>query len=365
MSSPRFGFSSWRRSASYSAADARHGGSDDQDGSQNGDPRPISPNHQTHVPPAISSSVTSGNRDPIRSFIHGSMRDRLAPLDSILYARSVRDDSAELATYLLSDQQDAQNRAVLSRQRAPSFSTVPGTSHPAQSRPSSEQPSTANNEHSDAIAEVSEPESSSSGAGSATEGGQPYDGPSMLTSMIKRSPPESSPISPSGAGPEMTADEVFDVPVATVRSRERVQDRKSRKKRKDSGTIDIDDAENSPLLGTPPALYGGTESDYDVEGQKFDHPRSTWATGISESIAYKRKQVVAALDMVLNPKHWSAQTVWDRCLVQPVACLPAVIVGLLLNILDALSYGRCRAARLELSVRSFNQILTRYVMLQA
>lgn len=42
---------------------------------------------------------------------------------------------------------------------------------------------------------------------------------------------------------------------------------------------------------------------------------------------------------VLNPKTWDRQTVWEKGIVHPAASLPAVFLGLLLNILDALSYG--------------------------
>jgi SulP family sulfate permease len=42
----------------------------------------------------------------------------------------------------------------------------------------------------------------------------------------------------------------------------------------------------------------------------------------------------------LNPKSWDKREVWRRGIVEPVSYVPSVILGLLLNILDALSYGR-------------------------
>ncbi len=42
---------------------------------------------------------------------------------------------------------------------------------------------------------------------------------------------------------------------------------------------------------------------------------------------------------ISHPKTWNPRTVWQRGFVQPVSVLPAVFLGLLLNILDALSYG--------------------------
>jgi SulP family sulfate permease len=44
---------------------------------------------------------------------------------------------------------------------------------------------------------------------------------------------------------------------------------------------------------------------------------------------------------IVHPSHWDRHALWEAVFVAPVACLPAVVVGLLLNILDALSYGKC------------------------
>jgi SulP family sulfate permease len=43
--------------------------------------------------------------------------------------------------------------------------------------------------------------------------------------------------------------------------------------------------------------------------------------------------------IVFNPKRWNRKAIWQNAVVEPVGYLPAVILGLLLNILDALSYG--------------------------
>lgn len=42
---------------------------------------------------------------------------------------------------------------------------------------------------------------------------------------------------------------------------------------------------------------------------------------------------------VTHPKTWNPQVIWRTGFVQPARVLPAVFLGLLLNILDALSYG--------------------------
>ncbi|PLB46723.1 sulfate/bicarbonate/oxalate exchanger SAT-1 [Aspergillus steynii IBT 23096] len=45
------------------------------------------------------------------------------------------------------------------------------------------------------------------------------------------------------------------------------------------------------------------------------------------------------LRMLKNPKSWDRRTIWQRGIAEPVSLLPSVFLGLLLNILDALSYG--------------------------
>lgn len=43
--------------------------------------------------------------------------------------------------------------------------------------------------------------------------------------------------------------------------------------------------------------------------------------------------------IVSSPKSWDRRAIWQEGVVNPVSLLPAVLLGLLLNILDALSYG--------------------------
>ena len=42
---------------------------------------------------------------------------------------------------------------------------------------------------------------------------------------------------------------------------------------------------------------------------------------------------------LMNPKSWDKQEIWYYVVREPASCVPPVILGLLLNILDALSYG--------------------------
>ncbi|KAF2223122.1 sulfate transporter family-domain-containing protein [Elsinoe ampelina] len=51
-----------------------------------------------------------------------------------------------------------------------------------------------------------------------------------------------------------------------------------------------------------------------------------------------RDQVIKAHQIILNPKSWNKEKI-SRAIVQPVFVSPAVFLGVLLNLLDALSYG--------------------------
>lgn len=42
---------------------------------------------------------------------------------------------------------------------------------------------------------------------------------------------------------------------------------------------------------------------------------------------------------ISHPKTWNPKTIYREVVVHPISLLPAVFLGLLLNILDALSYG--------------------------
>ncbi|KHJ35186.1 putative sulfate transporter family protein [Erysiphe necator] len=43
--------------------------------------------------------------------------------------------------------------------------------------------------------------------------------------------------------------------------------------------------------------------------------------------------------LLSNPKTWNGEVIWKKAILAPIEVLPAVALGLLLNILDALSYG--------------------------
>ncbi|KAI1481675.1 sulfate transporter family protein [Daldinia eschscholtzii] len=306
MATPSFGFTSWRRRSS----------------SVTSQPDPVdvpgqilNPNQGSRLVPGdlrqLSSSLNSHNyREPTRSFVPGSLRDHLPPVDSASYARSVREDTAELASYVLSDKKDRRSTSFLNRISSTS-------SHPSRDQPviQDESPSTGDLQASstDTIDEVSEPSSPASGADDPMNSG-----PSALTSMFKRSPPQS--LHDLDAGDNSMSQNGQHLPSIDVLQAEH-----------DDGL-----SETTPLLRRVSHIPEPEDSvtDVDIESQK---PKTAQWGPLSTGHGFRNK--VRTIKGMMNPKTWDKRVIWQRTVVDPIHCLPAVIVGLLLNILDALSYG--------------------------
>jgi SulP family sulfate permease len=94
------------------------------------------------------------------------------------------------------------------------------------------------------------------------------------------------------------------------------------------------DTERTSLLtkrrSKSPRNYGAVE---DVESQGGVTSRSS--TVLAKGLA----TVAKCSRTIMNPKSWDRRAMWEQGIVQPASLIPAVLLGLLLNILDALSYG--------------------------
>ena len=53
-----------------------------------------------------------------------------------------------------------------------------------------------------------------------------------------------------------------------------------------------------------------------------------------------RDQSIQIAHVLFNPRMWDKWKVWQVTVVKPIGYVPAIVLGLLLNILDALSYGK-------------------------
>ncbi|KAF5605303.1 sulfate transporter [Fusarium pseudoanthophilum] len=306
MSSP-LNFTPWRRRALSAASQ-----SENEQAQLHRDELSTSPvqhGHSPHVPIAARpSSSSAAHREPIRSFIHGSVRDGLAPIDSVQNALSVRQDTAELANYLLSDPKTQQSSTVLQRARVSYQDSI-------DSEVIDDSSTADNTRSSRTILEVSEPPSPD-GHDDDTDADA---GPSVLANLLKRSPPQS--IAPNQ--PQVEDEE----PNGDARRPDREQPRVAHAE---------DATEQTPLLTR--ITSGGRRSYSDLEGQKPQTKRP-WFSGLVEVGNKMEERVSKGVAVAINPKKWDRHALWNNMVVTPTSCLPAVAVGLLLNILDALSYG--------------------------
>ncbi|KAH8910845.1 hypothetical protein BR93DRAFT_989372 [Coniochaeta sp. PMI_546] len=326
MSSP---FSSWRRrrAPSISSQDIP----DDSSAIEQSTP-PLSSHAATGDSRALSTSATSASqpisREPIRSFIHGSVRDHLTPLDSAQYARSVRQDTAELATYLLSDKTSGQSPAFLARTR--SLSNVGRES--LLSEDEDEEGELSPRRSSDTIVEESEPSSPET----VTYATPREHGPSIIASMLRNSPPDSRHPTVTGHQGEAGSSEAVEDDTHGQDSSDGNDDEEEHPKQRHSTDNDMDvvHTETTPLL----PHRNGSSHTHDVESQKIRNPKR-WYHGFAGPATKAKAHISRLTSKVQDPKTWDRQVLWRNVVVAPVVCLPAVIVGLLLNILDALSYG--------------------------
>ncbi|QUC18398.1 uncharacterized protein UV8b_02639 [Ustilaginoidea virens] len=302
-------FSGWRsRSSSFSSQPSPQHPSRD-------DASEIGFAHDDSAP-RLSASVGSPAttfREPIRSYIHASVRGQLAPVDSQQNARTVREDTAELATYLLSDGTTPRRPSFLQRSKASAQDLFASNQ---EGGPRDDDVAAA----STTILEVSEPASPQGDEDVTAED----IGPSVLSNLIRRSPPQSvkpdTPISPDLHPAE---------PERKLEGEEQGQSKRRVAEEAMPAT------ERTPLLGQ---VVGEDATAIDIEGQQAKKP-NCWLNGLLEGGQKAETHLAHAVKVAVNPHHWNRKALWENVVVEPISCLPAVAVGLLLNILDALSYG--------------------------
>lgn len=241
----------------------------------------------------------------------------IAPIDSAQNARSVREDTADLADYFLSDGSAQRRRALLQR---PPRSSVHDLFSPDGDNESIDD----NVRSSETIPEVSEPASPDDQADQKPIDAQDDDGPSMLANLLKRSPPQS--------GVTTSFDTTKRRP--SIPKPESPQLNQTQTEDEDEQAIAT---ENSPLL--PGSSNRRRVSDTaDLEGQAKGNKR--WIHKLMDKGHRLESNVTHAFAVAVNPSRWDGKAIWQNAVADPISCLPAVAVGLLLNILDALSYGK-------------------------
>lgn len=94
------------------------------------------------------------------------------------------------------------------------------------------------------------------------------------------------------------------------------------------------DSERTSLLSKTrsksPRRYGSVQ-DVESQGHPSGRPPHFLSQGFQRVAQYSRT--------IASPKSWDRRAIWREGVVYPISLLPAVLLGLLLNILDALSYG--------------------------
>jgi SulP family sulfate permease len=256
-----------------------------------------------------------------------------APVDSADLARHVREDTAELASYALTE-------------RSPSiYSSSPRTNIHSQPSiesyfaededeedednsltPLAEQPGVRR----DVIPELPEPTPPIARSLSYKKPGA-----SALTDLIRNSPPNTSP------------------PIEQVDEEEGTTEDDDGWSEHSHGSMQarllitpdglkVDSTEHTPLLlrskSSEEHHPNYIEGENDLEGQLIRR-RTSWPK-LEKLVSKQLKKGRHALKIVTNPKKWDGRAIWRTTVVNPSAHLPAVVLGALLNILDALSYGK-------------------------
>ena len=179
--------------------------------------------------------------------------------------------------------------------------------------------------HHHIIEEVSEPVSPESNPSPVKAPGA-----SALTDMLKRSPPNTPPkSSEDGDDPEV---------LDGNRDEESPQQRRLILTPKGG---DTEPTERTSLLGKdtrfethhPDWLRG----EQDVERQSIKRTPA-WPK-LRNLVMWPREKGKEVARIALDPRAWDRKAIWQHAVKEPVGALPAAILGLLLNILDALSYG--------------------------
>ena len=243
----------------------------------------------------------------------------------------MREDTAELAKYQLSDDSDGRSPSFLARRSSQSLAGRRGSvSTDADVDDVETGPSRLAAEP---ILETSEPSSPE-----VELDAPPLESPSLLSKALRMyGQVTSAPGKPrvDRASADSTATDV-------ETSRPLLS---SRGPSGSSQTADVGEpSETTPLIrgrSHTDRPVNGSNGFFDVESQKRAVSEPDGRLGPPRD-AGLRRGFVHLVQVLTQPKRWDRRAVWQNAVVAPISYLPAVTVGLLLNILDALSYGTQR-----------------------
>ncbi|TAQ88320.1 hypothetical protein B7494_g3343 [Chlorociboria aeruginascens] len=287
--------------------------------------------------PAYHISTVHGQREPTRSFVQLSYRGHLstkspekhichpnmstAPVDSSQYARSVREDTVELASYALSDKASLPSSSP-SRHQNSQFHLESFFSQPDSDPISNRESEGIRHE---IIEEVSEPVSPEAG-----HSPNKSPGTSAIANALRYSPPNASP----------ATEEEDNNEEETYNNEDEVDSTQGRLIITSNG-VEVDVSERTPLVAKN-ATIESSHPDWisgqrDVESHESKR-RASWSR-LRSIISWPAERGLDIAHITFHPKRWDRKTIWNEAVVAPIGYLPAVVLGLLLNVLDALSYG--------------------------
>lgn len=116
------------------------------------------------------------------------------------------------------------------------------------------------------------------------------------------------------------------------------------------GIISQQPHEGTALLRTISSLKAPTSKFFrDIESLERTHV--TRFQKVRQAFTWSKDQSVSVVRTLGSPKTWDKRIIWQNTVVKPAGYIPAILLGLLLNILDALSYGmHCSLSNLPMLV---------------
>lgn len=158
--------------------------------------------------------------------------------------------------------------------------------------------------------------------------------------MLRNSPPSQRSVATSEAATE----EVSDSDLEDLESQQTAIRVTSRRRSSHHSRHTATD-ERTPLIRTesktsqhhrPNYLNG----EHDLEQEPFQRRAGSWPwPKVDRVVARQVRRGKKIARKIGHPSKWNKKTIWRKAVAEPVGFLPAVVLGALLNVLDALSYG--------------------------
>ncbi|KAF8474691.1 sulfate transporter family-domain-containing protein [Kalaharituber pfeilii] len=296
-------------------------------------PQPFRAYHSDSIRPSelrphspSSSPVLASFKQPARSFFHSSYHSVNANVitDAVHQpTHAIRDQTAELATYALSEAANSyQNRFSPSLLASPlSNGSIGEPASFTLPAPILRPPTSTTHPDCGLITEVSEPVSPDASPNKDNKR------TSYLTYLLKTSPPETSYEQSDNFD---TNGEIHQRPPQSPVPNERMS-LLNEARRRSFSHMRYD------------AISNGQERHHhtDFESQNGHDIGNSLKSRIKSALAWRKVRRLDFANTIFNKDggRLDKRKLWKNVVIKPVGYIPAVILGLLLNVLDGLSYG--------------------------